>query len=609
MLVLLSLVARAQGLDGHGFVLAPSDQGLDDLLTMWHPERPMAHTGAAEVAVEYADEPLVLVGTLGSQPYRAVVVDDLIATNLGGTYAVSDRFAVAATLPVFLASRDEDGVHGPALGDVRLAVPSAIHVADDGLGFGLSAVPFVDLPTGAQARDLGANGVGAGLVVPVGVTRETWALTGNVGFAVPARADFYNLVNPAQALVGVALGVHLGPTLALRSETRLGAALVKNSHPGTASPAETTLSLRLRKDSGFGATVGAAMALSPGAGAARYRVFVDVGNAWGQAPKDTDGDALLDRDDACATEPETMNGWNDADGCPDGLADVTFTFLDEDGQPLEGVAVADAAGVALGTTNADGVLTIAGRMPGTTLGFVGTHAHMTDGKPASIALVEGANRADATLVWLPGRVRVVTRTVDHQPIVDAVAAFSGPAEVAPAAVAGGSQIYFLTAGSWRALVSAPTFGTERQEFDIGPDQTALMVIEIELVPAKVEVTAKEVRILDQVHFDFDKATIQADSDALLDEVANTLLANPQIAGVEVQGHTDDKGNDRYNLKLSQARVEAVRAYLIGRGVPADLLVARGYGETMPLLPNTSDANRAANRRVQVVILDAPPPSP
>ncbi|MEO0232818.1 MAG: OmpA family protein, partial [candidate division WOR-3 bacterium] len=70
-----------------------------------------------------------------------------------------------------------------------------------------------------------------------------------------------------------------------------------------------------------------------------------------------------------------------------------------------------------------------------------------------------------------------------------------------------------------------------------------------------------------------------------------------------QGHTDSIGSDSYNMSLSQARAEAVRSYLITRhGIDPARLIARGYGETMPIAPNTSREGRAQNRRVEFVII-------
>jgi OmpA-OmpF porin, OOP family len=118
-------------------------------------------------------------------------------------------------------------------------------------------------------------------------------------------------------------------------------------------------------------------------------------------------------------------------------------------------------------------------------------------------------------------------------------------------------------------------------------------------PGLVVVTAKEIRITQQIQFDFNKATIKPVSFPILDAVFDVLVANPKIT-IEVQGHTDNVGQAAYNQKLSQQRADSVKAYLVKRGLSDGRLVSKGYGMSQPLLPNTSEANKALNRRVQFI---------
>jgi outer membrane protein OmpA-like peptidoglycan-associated protein len=120
----------------------------------------------------------------------------------------------------------------------------------------------------------------------------------------------------------------------------------------------------------------------------------------------------------------------------------------------------------------------------------------------------------------------------------------------------------------------------------------------------VVVTAREIRITQQIQFEFNKAVIKPDSFGILDEVRDVLRENPQIK-IEVQGHTDNVGGAAYNAKLSQSRADAVRKYLVAHGVEAHRLTSKGYGMSQPLVPNNSEANRALNRRVQFIRTEAP----
>jgi outer membrane protein OmpA-like peptidoglycan-associated protein len=131
--------------------------------------------------------------------------------------------------------------------------------------------------------------------------------------------------------------------------------------------------------------------------------------------------------------------------------------------------------------------------------------------------------------------------------------------------------------------------------------------------ALIKLTANEIQIKQQVQFALDSAVILPESFGLLTEIADTVIRNPQLKRIEVQGHTDNSGTPEHNKVLSEQRAEAVRAWLVQHGAPADRLVARGYGQEKPLVPNVTAGNRSKNRRVQFIILDkdgaAPAPGP
>lgn len=101
-----------------------------------------------------------------------------------------------------------------------------------------------------------------------------------------------------------------------------------------------------------------------------------------------------------------------------------------------------------------------------------------------------------------------------------------------------------------------------------------------------------------VNFDFDKATLRPDSDAVLNQVLSLFKDDPKLSA-EIGGHTDNVGKADYNLKLSNERAESVKTWLIAHGVSASRLSARGYGDKVPLVKNDSDDNRAKNRRVEL----------
>lgn len=107
-------------------------------------------------------------------------------------------------------------------------------------------------------------------------------------------------------------------------------------------------------------------------------------------------------------------------------------------------------------------------------------------------------------------------------------------------------------------------------------------------------------VFDNLNFEFGKADIKKESYPYLDKLADTLNKAKNWT-LEIQGHTDDKGGDDFNMKLSQGRADAVKNYLITKGVLLDTITAKGFGESKPLVPNDSDANREKNRRVEFKI--------
>lgn len=103
-----------------------------------------------------------------------------------------------------------------------------------------------------------------------------------------------------------------------------------------------------------------------------------------------------------------------------------------------------------------------------------------------------------------------------------------------------------------------------------------------------------------VNFESASARLTADAKTALNEVARTLKNQPNLSA-QITGHTDDEGNDNFNLLLSQERAESVRQYLVGRGIAPARLVAIGMGEAEPVADNASEEGRVANRRVDFAV--------
>ena len=100
-----------------------------------------------------------------------------------------------------------------------------------------------------------------------------------------------------------------------------------------------------------------------------------------------------------------------------------------------------------------------------------------------------------------------------------------------------------------------------------------------------------------VYFDFNQSAITSNSKLALDKLVKIFNEYPET-NILVEGHTDDKGTDSYNLSLSQKRADAVGSYLRTQGIGSSRLTIKWYGETQPKVDNSTDANRAENRRVE-----------
>jgi outer membrane protein OmpA-like peptidoglycan-associated protein len=115
-----------------------------------------------------------------------------------------------------------------------------------------------------------------------------------------------------------------------------------------------------------------------------------------------------------------------------------------------------------------------------------------------------------------------------------------------------------------------------------------------------EIKAEQKKILNEatkyIQFDFDKATLKASSYPKLEQMVQIMNEYPDYS-LSIAGHTDSKGNDDYNMRLSYERAASARAYMLSKGIPAERIESRGYGETKPIADNATAAGQALNRRV------------
>ncbi|MBY0426701.1 MAG: OmpA family protein [Cytophagales bacterium] len=152
--------------------------------------------------------------------------------------------------------------------------------------------------------------------------------------------------------------------------------------------------------------------------------------------------------------------------------------------------------------------------------------------------------------------------------------------------------------NYNVTVKADGYLFQSVNFDIPPGGD-YQVIERDIVLNKVSVGM--VIVLNNIFFDNDKFTLRKESEAELENLYKLLTENPSLR-IEISGHTDNKGSDTYNQKLSENRAHTVVTYLINKGIPNSRLEYKGYGMTKPIASNLTEEGRQHNRRTEFKIL-------
>jgi len=600
------------GFNAHGFVLTAYDGDARDLLTVQRPGRFNQGEYWFGGLFEYADAPLIYVTEQGETPY----LDEIVALNLQLGVAAHDRVRFDAAIPVFLSSQGLGGSQGVDPSDIRLgAMVALVRPADDedGGGLGLGLAPTLDIPVGDDTEFLGNSGFAGGVKLAATYEFTRLTLSADLGAQFNPEIELENLGGSDSLLAGLGVGYLFDPMTGISVEGHF-APPFSEAEPGdntaedvagTASPAEVLLSFRKRTASGFHFTLGGAKSVTRGAGAAPYRVFLGAG--YGQigepTPKDTDLDGIMDKLDACPEQPETRNAYQDEDGCPDRLGQV-FVGVSYDGAPWPQAEV-DIMGD-------DSFSRVSTNQP-FSFEALPESQWVASARYGSCLTADGAIQATDGDVQLDLELQITEfATVAYRvsekgvgPVEGATVTYSSEAdECLPRGVLStndkGKGAHKVGAGKHFVVVQADGYAIHRQSLTVSAGENQL--VEVELKPTKIKLEDKKIVILEKVYFETAKAVIKPISFELLDEVATTLVANPQIGKVEVSGHTDSRGSDSYNLTLSDDRAKAVLEYLVSRGVKAERLVAQGYGETRPIASNRTSSGRAQNRRVEFTIL-------
>lgn len=538
----------------------------------------------AMVTFDYAHDPLVLVNAEGDVLAKPVTGQAYL--HVGASFALWDRLLIGVDAPIAVFQSGDDvnldgvqfaGAGGAQFGDLRAALRGRIwgEYYDP---FQISVGGYVWFPTGGKDSYSGEGAVYGEPHVLLGGRLPHFMYSASLGSIIKGSD------NPSTFNYRAGAGVLLLEDMLLIGPEVFGAVNYTDNDfiEDAANPVERkgTLNMevlgsaqyRFLGDFVIGAAAGGGVAT--GVGTPRFRVLARLAydpqpeRAKAPAPRgpgDADGDGIVDPQDACPNTPGVASDDPTRNGCPsdrdgDGILDANDACPDR-----PGVRDADPAKNGCpppGDRDGDGILDPQDACPD-----VRGVAHDDPAKHGCPSDRDGDGVVDAE---------------DACPDTKGVQSADPKKNGCPPDTDGDGII-----------------DTE----DACPDKAGLANAD----PKKngcprVIVTDKEIVILQKVEFDFDRATIKTVSDSLLDEVAKILNENADIRLVEVQGHTDSKGNAFYNQSLSQRRADAVRQALVKRGVEAGRMRTKGYGAKKPIADNGTEEGRATNRRVQFVII-------
>lgn len=562
--------------------------------TLWTDDAGLApdHHVRAKVGLIYAHDPLIFRNADDPTDEYGLLTD-VLQTNVIGSYSFS-RLRIGLDLPVYLLAASEVADGGGGLGDVAVDLKGTVLSRKLGAPVGVAIATRFGLPTATVDLPLG----GAGL---------TWEASAIVDYEVGPvllAANLGTIINPDvpggdsawsdQFLWRAGAGYAIDNDALYGISADLAGRISYANGFGTgASPAEWLLGGWSRFQDDWVARGGVGSGIGRGIGAPEFRMVLTVGYEP-PALLDRDGDGVVDTSDACVSEPEDADGWQDADGCPDPSVRLTVQVVDPSGAPV------DTATVKLVVE--DGVAEVA---PGATRDLHPGRWAVTVEAPG-FALLEGQiivpEGPDATtevlqIEPLAGLVRMVVEDPEGQPVAGLFQVDGG----GPVAVEDGGGEVEAPPGRHEVVVRADGFKPKTVLVQVAAGQPTETRVVLE--PALATVTRDRIEIRDKVYFETNRAVIKPESYALLDEIAGLVADYPEVQKLRVDGHTDERGPAGYNRRLSQQRADAVRQYLINKGVDSSRIFARGAGEDEPLVKEKTDEAYEQNRRVEFVVVE------
>jgi outer membrane protein OmpA-like peptidoglycan-associated protein len=549
--------------------------------------------------VDYAHRPLVLFDSScpGNDTDNCEVTDSekelisyALTTNLMATLTLWQRLQLGLLMPFVLTDGESFRSSTPLLGqpfvDIRGGtvfgpgdprVSAKVRLVGDGAqGFNMSAVAFLGLPLGQVTSDdgnLGDDTVTAGGHLALEHRAGAFRYGVNFGGVVRPSRQLLSTEVGSEFTYGGGMGFEITPLFALIGEvtgvTQFTSQLDEN-------PVEGRIAGQLTQWEDWVFTLGAGAGLLAGVGVPNFRLLGGV--AYVPVGLDSDGDGIKDKVDRCPTDPEDEDGYLEDDGCPDldndadGIEDARDKCPDD---PEDPDGFQDEDGCRDADNDGDKIQDGYDSCP--------MEAEDKDGDRDDDGCPDNDRDRDG-----------IADAADKCPNDPEDTDGFGDEDGCPEADFDGDGVV----DDEDQCPDQPETMNGKDDADGCPDGKAAPP-----PPPLVTLTCEKIEIGDRVFFDTNKDTIQSRSFPLLDQVAAALGKAKHVKKIRVEGHTDSQGNDKRNLDLSGRRAAAVVKYLAGKGVAAERLTSEGFGETRPIADNKTKDGRAANRRVEFVIVE------
>lgn len=540
----------------------------------------------ASLTFSYADDPLTMVDADDRDFVLARFIDHRVGADVGVALGLFDRLELAVTLPLTLSQGGDDlaalgrpgeTVSAFALGD--LGARLAVRIYGGRSGFQLHLAGRVAVPTGdadAYMSDgalrfepslgLGYAADGFRVALEVGYelrperTAATFVGDDMVRWGVGARLPVWTAPGHGLAVLLAAVG----SVQTARGIDPIDPSLALDDDPSLSIEAQGALEWVTGP---VALMAGGSWSAVRAVGSPDVRAFLGIG--WVSAPsKDKDGDGLEDALDRCPDDEEDLDGFEDEDGCPD-LDDDGDGIPDEDDKcpRVAGIKAEKGCPSKVRDSDGDGIDDAADQCS--------NEAEDKDGFQDTDGCPDPDNDGDG----VPDTADKCANDAEDKDGFNDEDGCPDPDN------------------DGDGIPDASDKCPDRPEVKNGLDDTDGCP---DTTQRDLVLTETRIELLKPLLFTGDK--VRPESGPVLDQLAQMLIEHRYLTKVRIESHTDSEGDAQYNLALTQRRAEAVVSHLVKKGVGPERLVAQGFGEERPLMPNDRPDRRAKNRRVEVHLL-------